>query len=263
MLKRIFKRNTHNQFFKVLAGFGRALNRLYENRNYDVHSNGEITVLKKLARFQPATIIDGGANVGNYANLISSTQMNCTVYSFEPVKETFEQLTRNLKGQLNVIPLNKGLFSENCQKSINIYSSDEHASIYKMDGHSSKPVKTVTIELVKGDDFLRENGISQVDLLKLDLEGAEYDALKGFENTLKEGRIKMVQFEYGNINISTKKLLIDYYNFFKPYGYRIGKIFPKNVEFRKYEVKYEDFLGPNFVAVKEDETELIKALEKK
>ena len=263
MLKRAFKRNTHNLFFKVLAGFGRALNRLYENRNYDAHSNGEITVLKKLAKFNPATIIDGGANVGNYTRQITSILNNCTVYSFEPVKETFEKLTLNLRGQENIILLNKGLYSENCNKNINIYSSDEHASIYKMDGLPSKSIKTINIELVKGDDFLQENGISHIDLLKLDLEGAEYDALKGFENTIKEGRIKMIQFEYGNINISTKKLLIDYYNFFEPYGYRVGKIFPKNVEFRKYEVKYEDFLGPNFVAVKNDETELIKALEKK
>jgi len=43
----------------------------------------------------------------------------------------------------------------------------------------------------------------------------------------------------------------------------LGKIFPKTVEFRKYEFKYEDFLGPNFIAVKNTETELINILKKK
>ncbi len=262
MLKRTFKKNTHNPFFKVLASFGRAMNRLYENRNHDPRSNGEITVLKKLARFNPEIVIDGGANVGNYALALHSSLKNCTVYSFEPVKETFEKLSLNLRGQNNTVLLNKGLYKENGTKEINIYSSDEHASIYKLDGPSNS-TKTLTIDMVKGDDFLKENGIEYVDFLKLDLEGAEYDALKGFEQTIKEGRIKLIQFEYGNINISTKKLLIDYYTFFEPYGYRIAKVFPKNVEFRKYDIKYEDFLGPNFIAVKKEETELIKELEKK
>jgi hypothetical protein len=72
----------------------------------------------------------------------------------------------------------------------------------------------------------------------------------------------MVQFEYGYINITTKRLLIDYYNFFEKYDYLVGKIFPKIVEFRKYNLIYEDFLGPNFIAVKKTETELIKLLSK-
>ena len=46
-LKRLFKRNSHNNLLKALAGFGRAINRLYENRNHDIYSNGELTLLKK------------------------------------------------------------------------------------------------------------------------------------------------------------------------------------------------------------------------
>ena len=99
-----------------------------------------------------------------------------------------------------------------------------------------------------------------IDFLKLDIEGAEYDALLGFENAFKDGIIKLVQFEYGFINISTKKLLIDYYTFFEANGYILGKVFPKNVEFRNYNVKHEDFIGPNFIAVKKTETELINIL---
>ena len=107
---------------------------------------------------------------------------------------------------------------------------------------------------------MRNQNIASVDFLKLDVEGAEYDALLGFENAIKQGTIKAVQFEYGYINISTKKLLIDYYTFFEANGYVLGKVFPKMVEFRKYHFKYEDFIGPNFIAVKKTETELIKML---
>jgi hypothetical protein len=39
-------------------------------------------------------------------------------------------------------------------------------------------------------------------------------------------------------------------------------VYPKNIEFRKYQYKHEDFLGPNFVAVHESEKELINVLGK-
>lgn len=259
-LKRIFKQNTHNSFFKALAGFGRSLNRLYENRNHDIYSNGEITVLKKIARTNPGIIIDAGANVGDYSILANQIMPACKIYAFEPVESTFQHLLSNIKDLKNVVPIKKGLFKENCELAINLFASNEHSSIYDIEGLPIGSDSQQKIELVRGDDFIKDNQIDSIDFLKLDVEGAEYDALLGFENAIKHGAIKAVQFEYGYINISTKKLLVDYYNFFEANGYIVGKIFPKLVEFRKYHFKYEDFIGPNFIAVKKTEIELIKML---
>jgi len=259
-LKRIFKQNTHNSFFKALAGFGRSLNRLYENRNHDIYSNGEITVLKKIARTNPGIIIDAGANVGDYSILANQIMPACKIYAFEPVESTFQHLLSNIKDLKNVVPIKKGLFKENCELAINLFASNEHSSIYDIEGLSIGSDSQQNIELVRGDDFIKDNQIDSIDFLKLDVEGAEYDALLGFENAIKHGAIKAIQFEYGYINISTKKLLVDYYHFFEANGYIVGKIFPKLVEFRKYHFKYEDFIGPNFIAVKKTETELINIL---
>lgn len=259
-LKKIIKINSHNAFFKALAGFGRALNRFYENRNHDIESNGELTILKKLAPFDPSIIFDGGANIGNYSLLINQIVPHCRIYAFEPVESTYEKLVDNTKNCKLVCPIKKGLFKENSQIEINLFPSDEHSSIFKIEGLKYNIVNKEKIELIKGDDFIQNNKIASIDLLKLDIEGAEYDALLGFEESFRMGIIKMVQFEYGYINITTKKLLIDYYNFFEKNDYIVGKIFPKNVEFRKYDYIYEDFLGPNFVAVKKSEIELIDIL---
>lgn len=262
-LKRIFKNNSHNVLFKNLAGFGRALNRLYENRNHDVHSNGELTVLKKISLLNPSVIIDGGANIGSYSVLINKFNPKTKIYAFEPVKSTFEKLKENTKIYKNIIPVEKGLYSKSCEKEINIFNSDTHSSLYDIKGISYKSNQTITIQLTDGDSFLTENDINFIDFLKIDVEGAEYEVLKGFENSIKNGKIKAIQFEYGYINISTRKLLIDFYEFFEKHDYVLGKIFPKIVEFRKYQTKYEDFLGPNFIAVKKTETELIDLLSKK
>jgi len=263
MVKDLFKRNTHNVFFKALAGFGRSMNRLYENRNHNILTNGELVVLRKLSKQNPEVIIDGGANVGHYSLHVNSICKNSRLFCFEPVKSTFNQLKVNLGAYENIALINKGLYSENCTKEINLYPSHTHSSLYPIDGLAYDPVDSVEIELTKGDDFFSKSGIKEIDFLKLDLEGAEYDALVGFSQTLKKGNIKMIQFEYGYINITTKHLLIDFYHLLDKYGYVIGKVFPKTVEFRDYEIKYEDFLGPNFVAVKKEETELIQLLKSK
>lgn len=262
-VKRFLKRNCHNTFFKGLAGFGRSLNRFYENRNHDVYSNGELTILKKISKLNPLIIMDGGANTGDYSLSINQFIPDCTIYSFEPVESTFQRLVDNVKDHRNVIPLKKGLFKDNCFKEINLFNAHSHSSLYDIEGLPYKINQKLVIELVRGDDFMKKHKIDYIDFLKLDIEGAEFDALKGFENSIKHTNIKAIQFEYGYINISTKKLLIDYYKFFESNGYIVGKIFPKLVEFRKYDFKYEDFLGPNFIAVSQSDSRLIDLLSKK
>lgn len=262
-IKRLFKRNTHNTFFKNLASFGKSLNRLYENKNYDIHSNGEVTILKKMTENDSPVVIDGGANVGGYSLAIYDLKPEATVYSFEPVAGTFEILKQNLAHCPNITPVQKGLYKENKTQEIHLFPSTTHSSLYDIKGWKHKSLETETIALTTGDDFLETNQIERVDLLKIDIEGAEYDAILGFEKSLEQGKIRAIQFEYGYINITTKKLLVDYHEYFESKGYILGKIYPKTVEFKKYSHKQEDFLGPNFIAVRKTDTALIKLLEQK
>jgi FkbM family methyltransferase len=261
-LKRFFKRNSHNGLCRQLAGFGRSVNRFYENRNHDIYSNGEITVLKKLSTFNPSVIIDGGANTGKYSQAVSSNCEGSRIYAFEPVNNTFNELTRNVKELKNIVTIRKGLFSENCTREINLYNSNEHSSLFQLDKFNHQAPARELIELIRGDDFVRENRIGMIDFLKLDLEGAEFYAIMGFKECFLQKKIKAVQFEYGYLNIATRRLLIDFYEFFEEHGYLLGKIFPKKVEFRKYDFKYEDFIGPNFIAVNKEETAFISQLSK-
>jgi FkbM family methyltransferase len=262
-LKQFIKTNSHNNFFKGLAGFGRALNRFYENRNHNILSNGELTVIKKLGQIKPEVIIDGGANIGKYALLLHRYNPESKIYAFEPVQKTFEILSEQVRHTKQIIPVLKGLYSEEKKTEINIFNSHTHSSLYNIEGISYSAEDKQIIDLIKGDDFLRANNIDRLDFLKIDVEGAEYDALLGFENSINKGLIKAIQFEYGYINITTKKLLIDFHKFFESKGYVLGKIYPKTVEFRTYKFLHEDFLGPNFIAVKKTEQKLIDILSKK
>ncbi len=257
-LKRVAKLNSHNILIKPFAGLGRSINRFYENRNHHAETNCELRVLQKISVLNPKTIFDVGANVGDYAEMARRTCAEAKIYSLEPVQSTFEILERSLKERKieNVHAIKKRLFKENKTIKINIYPGHEHASIHDLEGVSYSSVGQNAIEVVKGDSLMEESQLNSIDLLKLDIEGAEMDALIGFEKAFREKKIRAIQFEYGYINITSKILLCDYYDFFKAFGYKIGKIYPKSVEFREYAFKHEDFIGPNFIAIHESDHEL-------
>lgn len=261
-IKGIFKRNTRNILFKSLAGFGRSMNRLYENRNHDIHSNGESFVLKQLSKLNHSLILDVGANVGNWATVASATCTSARIYSFEPVPDTHQKMIEAFQksGIDNVVPVKGGLYKETTTARINQYASDEHASIYDVKGAGYLATSSFEIKLLKGDEFIEQNNLNFIDFVKLDVEGAEMDALIGLEKSLSENKIRLVQFEYGYINITTKVLLVDFYDFFKKHGYIVGKLYPKEVDFREYSYKHEDFIGPNFIAVRKSDHELIDLL---
>ncbi len=261
-LKRFFKRNTHNLLFKALAGFGRSFNRFYENRNHDIYSNGESFVLEQLSKLNPSVIFDVGANVGNWAVLASMHCRQAKMYCFEPVPATYQKMVKTFSeaGLRNVTPVNAGLYKESTNLQINHYASDEHSSIYDVQNEGYVFNDVIKIDLLKGDEFIETHKIEFIDFLKLDVEGAEMDALVGLENALSKNVIRLIQFEYGYLNITTKILLGDFYKFLEKHGYILGKLYPKEVEFREYSFKHEDFIGPNFIAVRKSDTELIALL---
>ena len=114
--------------------------------------------------------------------------------------------------------------------------------------------------VVRGDDFLEQLGVSHVDLLKIDVEGMEDKVLRGFERLLRERAVDLVQFEYGRVNIISHFLLSDFHALFQSYGYRVGKLYPDGVEWRAYTLADEDFRGPNYLACREDRSDLLQAL---
>jgi len=262
IIKRLFKANTRNFFFKALAGFGRSIYRFYENRNHDIFSNGEVYVLKQLSHLNPKIILDVGANIGNWGREAAHLCQSATIYCFEPVPATFDKLNSMIQSEhiANIKTIMKGIYSKTTNIQINQFiSSDEHASLYDVKGAGYITSEATLIDLINGDEFLNAEKFDFVDFVKLDIEGAEMDALQGFVKSIKKRKIRMIQFEYGYINITTKNLLLDYYEFFEEYGYILGKLYPKHVEFRKYSFKDEDFIGPNYIAIRNDDDEL-KAL---
>jgi len=97
--------------------------------------------------------------------------------------------------------------------------------------------------------------------LKIDVEGGELEVLFGFETLLQDGRIRVVQFEYGPMTFGSGHTLHEICAFLQQYGYVIGKLYPNYVEFASPTFPAaEDFRYSNYVAVSSSDPGMVAAL---
>jgi FkbM family methyltransferase len=146
---------------------------------------------------------DIGANIGEITLAAKRTPRG-RVLAFEPSPQLFEQLSRNVA--LNHFPsvslFNFGLFDSVGElpfylRSDNPYGThnDGVSSLFP-NGHSRQQI---SVPLRRFDDVALECRLTRLDLIKIDVEGAELMVLRGCENALREFRpIVIVEVEEPN-----------------------------------------------------------------
>jgi FkbM family methyltransferase len=83
-------------------------------------------------------------------------------------------------------------------------------------------IRTITL-----DEYVSENNINNIDLLKIDVEGHELDVLNGASGCLKDSRIRCIQFEFGGCNIDTRVFFQDFwYLLVEKYSFSLYRITP-------------------------------------
>ncbi|MGU3358825.1 FkbM family methyltransferase [Methylobacterium sp. M6A4_1b] len=238
-----------------------AYTKSYNNLNYDMKTNGEYHLLDRLARFETKTIFDVGANKGEYAKACLARFEDAELHAFELVPETYAKFVANVRSD-RVVANNFGLSDTPGSVEINVNPrKDGLSSLIEGTAINKGTWTKRSVEVVRGDDYCAERVITQIDFLKVDVEGAEHLVLEGFSRMLTEGRISVIQFEYGMINIYSKFLLLDFWRVLTGHGFVLGPIMPRGAAFRSYDARDENFQGPpNFVAVHASKPEIIQAV---
>ncbi len=116
----------------------------------------------------PKTIIDGGANCGLSAIYFKNNFPNAVIYCFEPQIDNYALLQFNTKKLKDVHNFNLGIWSEDTILYLNHKSAA--ADFYIGDKNVSEGVK---IDVVSIDTIIKQNNIDRINILKLDIEGAE------------------------------------------------------------------------------------------
>lgn len=197
------------------------------NRHETAYLSGESyvidTILKKYLPAQPV-LFDVGANVGEYAVALRKHFPKAEIYSFEPSPATYQKLVKNTQNlDIKCIPL--GLGAAPLQTEIYTYTNDDssgHASLYKEVFevvHQNKQIQAIGIELSTIDIFCQQNNLPLIDFLKIDIEGNELEALKGAKQMLDTQKIRIIQFEFGSMNVISRTFLKDFYDLLKGYNF--------------------------------------------
>ena len=150
------------------------------------------------------TVIDAGANYGTYALLFCKLVGCENVHAFEPESASYRRLKQNLAlNEFVGAHLNHAaLFSRSLpEMTLNVFPEEWHGSSTlgnleaTIDGRAVRAVSKETIPAIALDDYCDSHGLTHIDLLKIDVEGAEPDVLKGSERLLNAGAIKWILFE--------------------------------------------------------------------
>jgi FkbM family methyltransferase len=198
--------------------------KFYCRINKEDHTTRENEIIERFRTKERDIVVDVGAHMGRYT-IISSKRVgpNGKVIAIEAHPGNFEMLNRNIKLNklTNVIPLNYAVYSK--QTKIKLYLPDEESgfTIYNtiMVNRAKPEGKFIEVNANTLDNLLllqQQNGISHADVnwIKIDVEGAELEVLKGATNILSKSKdIALLIEVHGQDNYKPVVELLNAYNF--------------------------------------------------
>jgi FkbM family methyltransferase len=217
---------TKKSFQRILNSLGLNLIR------YNAYTSSTVLLQTIIQHFGVSTILDVGANEGQYAGEILEGKYKGNIYSFEPIHSVFNKLKANAQAFPKWQVFNHGIGSEEGQTTINISENFVSSSILPI-GKSSLEVEPKTrsthretIDVTTIDSFFAKNShFERPILLKLDVQGYEMEALKGAIKSLSS--IKLVQVELSLVSTyEGAPLYGEVIDFLEEYGFELYTIIP-------------------------------------
>jgi len=176
-----------------LAGlFAAAATRFYKSEQQRriipwFRDNGDATLRLDYDLDQDSVVFDLGGYEGKWTSEISN-RYNCSVYVFEPVKRFAAQISNRFAKNTRVKVLQFGLGDET--HAVEIGLDKDGSSTFR------KSPSMEEIRLVRACEFINSNGISKIDLMKINIEGGEYDLLEHLLDCGMTDRIVNIQVQF-------------------------------------------------------------------
>lgn len=218
---------------------------------------GSFTVEKEFelaSRFlkNPKVIMDVGANIGLFSNIVLKQYPDVDLHIFEPNKRNFSILGSNFSGLRNVYLSNTAV--SDVAGTSSLYSPSDGSGMASLvnrkldhfDLHGDEFIEI--IDVVRLDDYMTLHNINSIDLIKIDVEGFELSVLKGLGTSLN--LVKAIQFEFGGCNLDTKVSFQDFFYFFQENCFEIFRYTPFGLQkIERYKEIDEVYRTSNFLAV--------------
>jgi len=223
----------------------------------DFAINGERRFLQEMLR-EARVAFDVGANIGDWTALALQLNPTVQIHCFEPSPTTFRLLqSRQLPSR--VLLNNFGLGDVAGEAILHIIGEGHESGCNSLYVRTSLPqyreMKAVAIEIDTFDRYCQRAGLTQVDLVKIDTEGHELSVLKGMRESLRQGQVRAIQFEYGGTYIDACILLRNVWDFVKEVNphYQFHKLGPTGARrILHYTPALENFQYANYAIILTD-----------
>ena len=149
--------------------------------------NGDETLRVDYDLNENSVVFDVGGYKGDWSNAIYE-KYNCTIYIFEPIKAYADYVKKRFDGIDKIKVYTAGLSNENKKTILSV--REDSTSIYKKGDNNEE------VELIDVSEFIEEKKISKIDLLKVNIEGGEYDLLGRLINSDLIKIINNVQIQF-------------------------------------------------------------------
>jgi FkbM family methyltransferase len=181
-------------------------------------------------------VFDVGANVGQltelFSNLVGHSERAGCVHAFEAGREAFSRLANlcQTAGLRNVVLNHLALADQKGSINLNVYDEDHLAwstqALRPLQnyGINTRPVSVEETRASTVDLYCEENDIAKIDLLKIDVEGAEFQVLKGARQMLESLRIACVAFEFGQTTFDMGNEPDQIESYLTGIGYRVRNL---------------------------------------
>lgn len=178
-----------------LVRFGRQLRSLVDKRY-----RRAFRALRNLPRIEYRTLVDAGAHHGAFTDAFLELHRPSRVVLVEPIPELAEKLKKQFENRPGFSVVVAALSDSNGEADFEINTSDASSSLLKIDSRSSKwfdldlsVARKISVPTLTLPQLMDEQQLDEIDLLKLDLQGAERLVLTGGETVLD--RIRVVYTE--------------------------------------------------------------------
>ena len=218
---RISRISIFSRMFHKLGGFALADGSgayLFDVEGHKMHIPTE-NIGCGMAPFEPETtavfvslitdgdvVVDLGAHVGYYA-LLAARRVGPEgrVFAFEPHPDNFRLLVKNIESNFysNVIPVQKAVSNETGEAELFLGGTTTH-SLFRKSENSNKSVLVQTTSLDEYFQTIEQRLRSRIKLIKMDIEGAELQAMLGMRQIISENaEIAIIsEFEPENLKAS-------------------------------------------------------------
>ena len=170
-------------------------------------------------------VLDIGAHIGLFAAIASqAVGSGGKVFAFEPSPTTYSLLskTMTINNATGIIKTYQQAVGSQQGKTTFFISNDQADNSNSLVNYKEdRPLHGIDINVTTIDFFVSEQQLSKVDFVKIDVEGAEFDAIKGAVNTFKKFKPVCILAIHPEPIIAKGDTVEDMYDFIQQMNYTI------------------------------------------